>query len=90
MIWEDNLLCARRRAFVATTDSRHNLPVYPNLTREIKPRAMNLLWVADITNAVSSFYLAVVLDAFAARDRLGSGPHAGSPTCGCVAAHGAD
>jgi transposase InsO family protein len=28
---EDNLLCLRRRSFVVTTDSRHNLPVYPNL-----------------------------------------------------------
>ena len=37
MMREDNLLCVRRRAFVATTDSRHNLPVYPNLARELKP-----------------------------------------------------
>ena len=28
---EDNLLCVRRRRFAGTTDSRHNLPVYPNL-----------------------------------------------------------
>src|SRR5688500_14215613 len=28
---EDNLLCLRRKAFVVTTDSRHDLPVYPNL-----------------------------------------------------------
>ena len=34
MMREDNLLCVRRRAFVVTTDSRHNLPVYPNLARE--------------------------------------------------------
>src|SRR6185437_275940 len=33
MMREDNLLCVRRRAFVATTDSRHDLPVYPNLAR---------------------------------------------------------
>ena len=35
MMREDNLLCVRRRAFVVTTDSRHNLPIYPNLAREI-------------------------------------------------------
>jgi transposase InsO family protein len=31
MMREDNLLCVRQRAFTVTTDSRHNLPVYPNL-----------------------------------------------------------
>jgi hypothetical protein len=40
---EDDLLWVRRQAFVATTDSRHNLPVYPNLAREIKPAAMDQL-----------------------------------------------
>ena len=34
MMREDNLLCVRRRKFVVTTDSRHNLPVYPNLARK--------------------------------------------------------
>jgi putative transposase len=29
MMREDNLLCVRRRPFVVTTDSRHNLPVVP-------------------------------------------------------------
>ena len=49
MIREDNLLCVRRRAFVVTTDSRHNLPVYPNLAGQMAPAAINQLWVADIT-----------------------------------------
>ena len=49
MMRKDNLLCARRRAFVVTTDSRHNLAVYPNLAREITAMAMHQLWVADIT-----------------------------------------
>jgi hypothetical protein len=39
----------RRRRFVVTTDSRHNLPIYPNLAAEIVPTAINQLWVADIT-----------------------------------------
>ena len=34
---EDNLLCLRRRKFVVTTDSDHDLPVYPNLARELMP-----------------------------------------------------
>src|SRR6202140_4579062 len=70
MMREDNLLCVRRRAFVVTTDSRHNLPVYPNLAREITPTAINQLWVADITYIrlrTEFVYLAVVLDAFSRR-----------------------
>jgi transposase InsO family protein len=70
MMREDNLLCVRRRAFVVTTDSRHNLPVYPNLARAIKPMAINQLWVADITYIrlrTEFVYLAVVLDAFSRR-----------------------
>jgi putative transposase len=67
---EDNLLCVRRRAFVATTDSRHNLPVYPNLAGQMEPTAINQLWVADITYirlGTEFVYLAVVLDAFSRR-----------------------
>jgi len=32
-----------------TTDSEHNLPVYPNLTRDLVVIGMNQLWAADIT-----------------------------------------
>jgi transposase InsO family protein len=70
MMREDNLLCVRRRKFVVTTDSRHNLPIYPNLAAEIVPLAINQLWVADITYIrlrVEFVYLAVVLDAFSRR-----------------------
>lgn len=70
MMREDNLLCVRSRAFTITTDSRHNLPVYPNLAREMKPAAINQLWVADITYIrlrTEFVYLAVVLDAFSRR-----------------------
>jgi transposase InsO family protein len=70
MMREDNLLCVRRRAFVVTTDSRHNLPVYPNLASQMAPSAINQLWVADITYIrlrVEFIYLAVVLDAFSRR-----------------------
>ena len=67
---QDNLLCLRRRRFVLTTDSRHELPVYPNLAREMTPTEVNQLWVADITYIrlrVEFVYLAVVLDAFSRR-----------------------
>jgi transposase InsO family protein len=70
MMREDNLLCVRRRSFVVTTDSRHTLPIYPNLAREMAPTAINQLWVADITYIrlrTEFVYLAVVLDAFSRR-----------------------
>ena len=70
MMREDNLLCVRRRKFVVTTDSRHTLPVYPNLAAQVTRTAINQLWVADITyiRLQSEFvYLAVVLDAFSRR-----------------------
>jgi transposase InsO family protein len=70
LLREDNLLCLRQRAFVRTTDSRHNLTVYPNLTRNLALSNINQLWVADITyiRLLREFiYLAVLLDAFSRR-----------------------
>lgn len=64
---EDNLLCLRRRKFVATTNSDHRLAVYPNLARGMTLRGCDQLWVADITyiRLLTEFvYLAVILDAF--------------------------
>jgi putative transposase len=70
MMREDNLLCVRQRAFMVTTDSRHNLPIYPNLAGGMKPAASDRLWGADITYIrlrTEFIYLAVVLDAFSRR-----------------------
>ena len=67
---EDNLLCLRRRKFVLTTDSKHSLPVYPNLAGEMVLTGIDQLWVADITyiRLESEFvYLAVVLDRYSRR-----------------------
>lgn len=67
---EANLLCRRRRAFVTTTDSKHSLKVFPNLTRDLQLTAVDQLWVADITyiRLPRDFvYLAVVMDAFSRR-----------------------
>src|SRR5262249_14007132 len=44
---EGNLLCRRRRTFVATTDSKHSLHVFPNLTRDLTVTQVDQLWVAD-------------------------------------------
>ena len=68
---QDNLLCLRRKKFVVTTtDSRHNLRVYPNLAGSMKLTGIDQLWIADITYIrleMEFVYLAVVLDAFSRR-----------------------
>jgi len=67
---EDNLLCLRKRKFVVTSDSDHDLPVYPNLARALVLTGLNQLWVADITYIrleLEFVYLAVILDAFSRR-----------------------
>jgi putative transposase len=67
----DNLLCLRRRAFVpATTDSRHDWRVVPNLARGMQLTGLDQLWVADITylRLLEEFaFLAVIIDAFSRR-----------------------
>ena len=66
----DNLLCVRRRKFIFTTDSRHGLPIYPNLVQGLVLTSINQLWVADITYVRLQrefVYLAVLLDAFSRR-----------------------
>jgi putative transposase len=66
----DNLLCVRRRKFLFTTDSRHGLPIYPNLIGGLVVTSIDQLWVADITYIrlqLEFVYLAVLLDAFSRR-----------------------
>ena len=66
----DNLLCLRRRKFILTTDSKHGLPIYPNLADGMVLTDIDQLWVADITYIrlqVEFVYLAVLLDAFSRR-----------------------
>ena len=65
-----NLLCRKRKRRICTTDSNHNLTVYPNLAKGLKVTTVNQLWVADITyiRLVKEFvYLAVVLDVYSRR-----------------------
>lgn len=68
LLGEDNLLALRKPAFKpATTQSRHDWRVWPNLARRLVPTTTDQLWVADITYVrlrEAFVYLAVVLDAF--------------------------
>jgi putative transposase len=70
LMQQDNLLCLRKRGWVATTDSGHDLRVWPNLAGRMELTGIDQLWVADITYirlAEQFLYLAVVLDAFSRR-----------------------
>jgi len=70
LMQEDNLLSLRKARYVLTTDSQHDLPVYPNLTRRLTLTGLNQLWIAGITfiRLRSEFvFLAVVLDAYSRR-----------------------
>lgn len=67
---EDNLLAIRRRKYIVTTDSGHDLPVYRNLAARLELSGINQLWVADITYIRlrrQFLFLAVVLDAYSRR-----------------------
>jgi putative transposase len=62
------LRCKQKRKFKATTDSRHNLPVAPNLLdRNFTVSAPNRAWVSDITYIYTDegwLYLAGLKDLF--------------------------
>jgi putative transposase len=67
---ENGLSVRPRRRFVVTTQSSHNGPVFPNLTKTVELSGPNQLWVADITYiAIASgfVYLAAILDAWSRR-----------------------
>ena len=56
-----------RRRYVVTTDSCHDGPIFPDLTKRLVLERPNQLWVADITYVGirrGFVYLAVVLDAW--------------------------
>ena len=67
---ECDLLPKHRRRYVATTDSDHDSPIFPDRARDLVVDGPNQLWVADITYiAITSgfVYLAAVLDAWSRR-----------------------
>jgi transposase InsO family protein len=61
----------RKRRFCCTTDSRHALPIAPNvLDRRFEADAPNRVWVGDVTYIATGegwLYLAVLLDLFSRR-----------------------
>ena len=69
---EDNVVGKqRRRRFVVTTDSKHKLPIAPNvLDRQFAVSHPNRAWVGDITylrTIEGWLYLAVIIDLFSRR-----------------------
>jgi transposase InsO family protein len=47
---EKGLQCRpSKKKWVSTTDSNHGFRIYPNLVKDIKPNAINQVWVADIS-----------------------------------------
>lgn len=59
-----------KRAFVATTDSKHSHRVYPNLLPQRTVRGLDEVWTADLTyiRIGNGFvYLAVILDLYSRR-----------------------
>lgn len=67
----EGIVVRRKRRFRATTDSKHDLPIAPNLlARNFETTAPNLAWVTDITyvwTAEGWLYLAAILDLFSRR-----------------------
>jgi putative transposase len=65
---EANLVCKTKRKFKATTDSKHNNPIAPDLLeRKFKVQQANSYWVGDITYVATAegwLYLAIVIDLY--------------------------
>jgi len=52
IIERHNLKVRKRKRRAKTTNSEHDLPLYPNLVKELIPIRPNQLWVSDITYMV--------------------------------------
>lgn len=65
---EDGLRAKTRKRYKATTNSKHDFPVAPNLLqRDFSPAQPNQVWTGDITYIWTTegwLYLAVVIDLF--------------------------
>ena len=68
---QSGLYALRKRRFTRTTDSKHALPIAPNLlARDFTASAPNRVWATDITYLWTTqgwLYLAVMLDRFSRR-----------------------
>ncbi|PNZ35470.1 IS3 family transposase, partial [Staphylococcus lutrae] len=60
-----------KKKYKATTDSKHNLPIYPNLlNQQFKVEKPGVVWVSDITYIYTRegwVYLATVMELFSRR-----------------------
>ena len=57
----------QRRRYVVTTDSEHDSPIFPDLTKDLVLERLNQLWIADLTYVAipgGFVYLAAILNAF--------------------------
>jgi transposase InsO family protein len=68
LMQENGIKAKHKRRFKVTTDSKHNLPIAPNLLeRDFTPTAPNQVWTSDITYLWTDegwLYLAITLDLF--------------------------
>lgn len=49
LLYENGFRMREAAKSTRTTDSRHNLPLYPNLVKSLIPTSPNRVWVSDIT-----------------------------------------
>lgn len=68
LMQEEGLVCKTKRKFKATTNSKHNKPIAPNLLeRKFNVDTINRYWVGDITYIPTDegwLYLATVIDLY--------------------------
>ena len=67
---EQTLNSKQHSRLIATTDSDHNYPIFPDLAKNMTPDGPDQLRVADITYvaiATGFVYLAAILDAWSRR-----------------------
>ena len=77
ILHERGLNIRRRQRVPRTTDSRHNLPTYPNLVKSVITTRPNQIWVSDITYIPMEdptarlgyrfSFLTIVMDAYSKR-----------------------
>jgi len=64
---EENILCKRKSFKPHTTNSNHDYPLYPNLTKDLVVTRINQVWVSDITHIEIGdgyVYLAVIIERY--------------------------
>ncbi len=88
LLREHNLLVKKKKKTVKTTNSRHNLPIIPNLIKDIEVTTPNQVWCSDLTyirTADSFMYAALITDM---RSRKIIGAHIGDSleSVGCIKA----